>query len=121
MSLQSLIRRHGSTATLYRPTRARNAGGASTTTFAPAAVAIRVLLDVPDAEVVQRVFGAGTRCDLRAMVLKDVAVADQDGLSITAGWRAGEHYDIERIADFDQGRSHAHWEIALVRRPMGFV
>ena len=124
MSLAGLVRRQGSTATLYQATRTRSLGGSSNLTFAAAATGVKVLLDAPDADVVQRVFGAGTRCDLRATVLKDVALTTDDtpqGFTITDGWRVGEHFDVEQIVDFDQNRAHAHYEVALVRRPEAFV
>lgn len=123
MSLRTLVRRRGSVATLYRATKTFSASGAANASFAAVATGVRVLLDVPDAAVVERIFGQGARCDLRAIALKDVPVQDggTDGVSITAGWRAGEHYDVARVMDFDQGRRHAHWEIALVRRPGAFA
>lgn len=122
MTLRALVQRRGSTATLYRATHTRNVGGASTQTFAAIATDVKVLLDAPDAAVVQRLFGEGTRCDLRAIVLNDVDVHETgDGFTITAGWRQGEHYDVTRALDFDQGRRHAHWELALVRRPAAFA
>lgn len=121
MSLRMQVRRKGSTATRYRATKTRTLGGATNQSYAAVGTAEKWLLDVPDSETVQRLFGQDVRCDVRAIVMKDVAIAEKDGLTITAGWRAGEHYDVVKIADFDQGRRHAHYECALVRRPGGFT
>lgn len=120
MSLASMVRARGSVATVRRATRTRTAGGSTNLSYADVAAGVKVLLDAPDAEVAQRVFGQDVRCDLRAIVLKPFDLLPLDGISITAGWRAGEHFDVAQVVDFDQGRAHAHYEVALVRRPAGF-
>jgi hypothetical protein len=121
MSLATMIQRRGSTATIRRATRTATAGGSTNHAWADASTGVKVLLDVPEAEVAQRLFGQDVRCDLRAIVLPDVDLREKDGVSITAGWRAGEHYEVVKKADFDQGRNHAHFELALVRRPGAFT
>jgi hypothetical protein len=115
-----MINRRGSVVTRYRATRTRTAGGSSNQSWASQATTEKFLLETPRTEVVQRLFGQDVRCDLFAFVKKDVPLAEKDGITITAGWRVGESYEVERIADFDQGRAHAHYEVALVRRPGGF-
>lgn len=121
MSLAARARFKGSTVTLYRATKARTAGGSTNLTYAANITGFKVLLDVPDSETVQRLFGQDVRCDLRAFVPKPCDIAEKDGLTVTAGWRVGEHYDVAGIMDFDQGRRNAHYEVALVRRPEAFL
>lgn len=120
MSLAAMVQRRGSTVTIKRAGKTRTPGGASNHTWADASVGVKMLLDVPDTEVAQRVFGQDVRCDLRAFVLKDVDVREKDGLAVTAGWRSGEYFEVAKVMDFDQGRNHAHFEVALVRRPGAF-
>lgn len=119
MSLAGRIAIHGSTVTVKRATKTRTAGGASNLSWAAVAglTGVQLLLDVPDRAIVERLFGQESKLEVRAMCSADFDIREQDGVIVTAGWKSGTTFQVERVLEFDQSAGSRHKELALVSTP----
>lgn len=116
MSLAGRIQIRGSTVTVKRATKTRSAGGASNLAWGAVngLTGVKFLLDVPDTQTIQRLFGQEAKCDVRAICSADFDVRANDGVLVTAGWKAGTNYQVHAVAQFDQSQRARHHECALV-------
>lgn len=123
MSMLGRIAIKGSTVTVKRATKSRSAGGATNQTWSSVAglTGVKMLLDEPTTETVQRVFGQEAKCDVRAFCQFDYDVQKGDGVLVTAGFKSGLAFQVDAVREMDQGPGSRHREITLVSTPEGFA
>jgi hypothetical protein len=121
MSLNARIQIHGSTVTVKRATKSQSAGGSTNQSWAAVSGLsdVKMLLNTPTPEIAQRIFGQETRVEVMAFVPNTYDVQPGDGIIVTAGWKSGTRFAVQAAPEFDQGRNHAHKELALVSSPAG--
>lgn len=119
MSVTGQIHVKGSTVTIRRAVSSRTLGGATNLAWADVATGVKMLFDVPDPRIVQRVFGQEKRVELMAFALPGQNVTEKDGIVVTAGWKAGEQFHVDKVVPADHGRPLRHTELALTSAPAG--
>lgn len=119
MSVTGQIHVKGSTVTIRRAVSSRTLGGATNLAWADVATGVKMLLDVPDPRIVQRVFGQEKHVELMAFALPGQDVTEKDGIVVTAGWKAGERFHVDQVVPSDRGRPLRHVEVALTSAPAG--
>jgi len=112
MSLSGLIARRGSIATVHRHVDTRTTDGNSVRTYPTSTRNVGMLIEDISDELVRRVFGAGTKATLRALVPGFSTIAKDDGITITAAAHVGERFRVAGILVHAAGAS-PHRELAL--------
>ena len=117
-----MIRHRGARCDCYRPVVADGVGGLPDVTWPtqPAGRNLRALPDEPGEELVAKIFGRETVCDVRLLLERDADIAVDDGIAIRDGVYSGQRFRVraKRPAAI-KGRSQ-HLEIACERTSEAF-
>ena len=113
MSLAGRIRTKGSTVSIYMPGYVEASDKSRSLSWTLLTSNVSMLLDGVTGERAQTLFGEVQ--GIVAVGIYQGDIAEEYGVVVTAGHRAGDRYRVAQINDFDHGRGVAHKELGLRR------
>ncbi len=121
MSLAGRIAIRGSTVTIRRATSARAKDNSSKLTWGTVTAGVKAMFDEPTAEIRERIYGEESRAQLIAYFPLGTDIIEKDGVIVTAGWKSGETYQVEKRRELDQNFRAKHLEVSLTSTPETFA
>lgn len=112
----ALIRRKGSTVSLYAPTPTDNADASpGQDTWTAVETGGRMWLQPMTDELAGRVWGTAAVVREQGFYAGTATLAPGQGVVVTAGRRTGSRFRIEALMDYDGSRAGAHQAVAVVQ------
>lgn len=119
MNPTGLINRAGSTVTVRKPDRStQNADQTVNTTWSDRATGIKVAIQPLGERLRVKLFGAEAEASFVGFAAAGAQIQEGDGLIVTAGYRAGDHFRVVDLSDPNQGPAHV--QLALELTPESF-